>query len=40
MTHNGKYSQKRPLKSGLKESRAEVEEERVVPEPPAEWLWP
>lgn len=40
MTHNGKYRQKRPLKSGLKESRAEVEEERAVPEPPAEWLWP
>lgn len=40
MTHNGKYRQKRPLKSGLKESRAEVEEERVVPELPAEWLWP
>ena len=40
MTHNGKYRHKRPLKSGFKEYKAEVEEERVVPEPRAKWLWP
>ena len=40
MTHNGKHRHKRLLKSGFKEYKAEVEEERVVPEPWAEWLWP